>query len=144
MFMTFTPLILGSTMGALFKPSDWYQTLNKPAFSPPPIAFAVVWPILYIFMGLASYLALVGQKWYYWIFYILQLITNLLFSPFEFGLHNLLAGAILTSLTFILAIITTLQFFYMRKYKSVLLFIPYLIWLSFASVLAYSVYSLNT
>jgi tryptophan-rich sensory protein len=144
LFVVFTPLVLGSILGALFPAGKWYNTLNKPSFSPPPIAFAIVWPFLYVFMGLAAYLALVGQKWYFWVFYVAQLITNLLFSPLTFGAHNLLAGAILTLLTFLLATITTLQYsFALRKITSTVLMLPYLAWLAFATVLAWTVYYMN-
>lgn len=142
--IVFSPLVLGTVSGFLGQRNNWYDDLKKPNFGPPPIAFGIVWPILYVCMGAASYIALRYAEWKYWILYILQLTANLLFSPVNFGLQSLLGGAILTTTTYVLATATTVQYgLVQKKYWAVLLMLPYLIWLTFASVLAWSFYRLN-
>lgn len=138
------PLVLGTISGIIGRKTPWYDTLNKPSFAPPPFVFGIVWPILYIFMGIAAYIALRHETWVYWTLFILQLITNLLFSPVNFRLQSLLGGAILTTLTLVLAIATTLQFGYIHhEWIAVALMIPYCVWLIFATVLSWSFVSLN-
>jgi translocator protein len=142
--IVFSPLVLGSVSGFLGQRNNWYDDLKKPSFAPPPVAFGIVWPILYVMMGGAAYIALRHAEWKYWVLYILQLVSNLLFSPVNFGLQSLLGGAILTTATGVLAGATTLQYgAIQKKYWAVLLMIPYLIWLTFASVLAWTFYGLN-
>ena len=142
--IVFSPLVLGTVSGFLGQRNNWYDDLKKPSFAPPPVAFGIVWPILYVFMVLAAYIALRHAEWKYWVLFILQLVANLLFSPVNFGLQSLLGGAILTTTTFVLATATTIQYGAVQhKDWAVLLMVPYLIWLAFASVLAWSFYSLN-
>jgi translocator protein len=59
-FVTLLPLALGMTIGFIYRADAWYRTLNKPAITPPPIAFQVVWPVLYLCIGLSAWLALNG------------------------------------------------------------------------------------
>lgn len=142
--MTVTPLIIGSLVGYFFKPDKWYSTLVKPRLTPPPIAFGIVWPILYLMIGFSGALALYGQTFYFWVIPGLHLITNFLFSPINFGMHNLLGGSIMVSVTLLLAIITSLQYLHINNntYASILM-IPYMIWLCFANYLSWSFWKLN-
>lgn len=142
-FIAGTPLVLGSLSGLFGKRTSWYDTIKKPSFSPPPKIFGIVWPILYVFIGIAAYLALAGSPWSLWTLYAIQLILNLSFSPIMFRLQNLLLAAIVVSLTLLFAIATTIQYAQYSKYTSVGLMIPYLCWLVFASILAWSLVSLN-
>jgi benzodiazapine receptor len=138
------PIIMGSLIGYYYRVDDWYVTLNKPAFTPPPITFAIVWPILYFTIGLSAFLALYGQKFVYWILPVIHLIANNLFSPITFGYHNLLGGSVIVTLTWVLGLGTTLQYgFINRSNVAMYLMIPYMLWVSFASVLSWSVFALN-
>lgn len=91
--------------------------------------------ILYLFIGLAASFALIDQPWYFWIIYVSQLVSNLLFSPINFGLKNILGGAIVTTLTLFLAVLNTIEYAFMYKIASVVLMLPYLMWLIFCKFL---------
>ncbi|MEK7573151.1 MAG: TspO/MBR family protein [Patescibacteria group bacterium] len=142
-------LCLGAgAIGSLFTTpaiNTWYVTLNKPSFNPPNYIFAPVWTILYILMGLSFYLILVSkerEKQTAVMFFVLQLILNVLWSLVFFGLHSPLGALITIVLLWISILMTIINFYKISKPASYLL-IPYILWVSFASVLNLSIGMLN-
>ena len=125
----------------------WYAALIKPVFSPPNFLFAPVWTILYILMGIS--LALIWQKDLktkrirdaVFLFGV-QLILNTSWSPIFFGARNLLLALIIIILMWIFILRTILSFRKINRIASYLL-IPYLAWVSFATVLNFSLWILN-
>lgn len=126
---------------------DQYKSLAQPPFAPPSWLFAPVWTILYILMALAAY-----RVWMYGlkkrkvktalILYAVQLVFNFLWSILFFTL-KLRGPAFLEILVLLLLIVlTTVKFFKIDK-KAAYLMIPYILWVSFAAVLNYSVWQLN-
>ncbi len=125
----------------------WYNGLNKPFFSPPNWLFAPVWSVLYLLMGIA-----IGRVWYYgrrhrWgktalYHFIAQLIFNGLWSLIFFGLRNPLLALIVIIILWIL-IERTIYWFRVVDKKSAYMLYPYLIWVSFASLLNASILYLN-
>nr|WP_026895941.1 TspO/MBR family protein [Clostridiisalibacter paucivorans] len=142
------PLSIGFLSSILTKNSfDYYQTLIKPFFSPPGWIFAPVWTILYILMGIASYRIAKSDNSTILIknalfFYVLQLILNFLWPIlfFRFNLTFIAFIEIIILLVFI--IITTLKFYNLDKFSAYLM-IPYILWVSFASLLNFSIWFLN-
>ena len=127
----------------------WYQTLNKPIFSPPNWVFGPVWIILYFLMGLAVYLIWtsktknqklrqVGLK-----YFSIQLGLNFLWSILFFGLHSPILGMIDIIILWILILLTTIKFYKISKIAAYLL-VPYLLWVSFASLLNLFIILLNS
>lgn len=127
--------------------NDWYQSLTKPSFMPPSWAFGVVWPILYVMMGIGA-----GLIWSKGVqkqlvrsaiaLFSVQLFLNLLWSPLFFGLHRM-GWALVEILVLWAAIALTIRAFWkVRPIASMLLW-PYLLWVSFATLLNASLYSLN-
>lgn len=137
------PLIIGFVIGQLSKPGEWYFKLNKPKLTPPSYVFGIAWSILYILIGISYYLALKDRSIEYWIIPVIHLILNYVYTPLIFIYRRLLESAILTTLILITAIIVMILFYSYGNIISALLLIPYIIWLSFANYLAWSVYSLN-
>ena len=137
------PLILGFSVGFFSKPDKWYYNLKK-NIEVPGIVFSIVWSILYIFIGIAYYLALTGKSINYWILPIVHLFLNLSYTPLLFNYHNILLSSIITLLVLITAIYMTYLFYYYDKtgyaYK---LLIPYILWIMFANYLSWSLYFLN-
>lgn len=137
---------LGSTftMGSV---KTWYTTINKPSFNPPNWLFAPVWTTLYILMGIASFRVWQKRKtneWFHWavIIYILQLAFNLMWSYIFFELHQL--GVALIEIGFLLLLIIINAFIFYRFDKIAgWLFLPYFLWVSFATYLTYSIFMLN-
>ena len=138
------PLLLGFLIGSIGKPDEWYEKLKKPLLNPPRLVFPIAWTILYILIGISYYYGLYKQEFKYWILPIIHLIFNFAYSPVFFYYKQKLGAAILTTLIFILAVMTLIQFSKTDKTLiSVYLLIPYLLWLVFANYLAWSIYYLN-
>jgi tryptophan-rich sensory protein len=121
--------------------STWYPTLAKPFFNPPAFIFAPVWTALYFLMGISLYLVYgkkkADLKWF-WI----QLILNISWSLVFFGLKNpLLAFVVIAFLWF--SIFQTIKSFIKINKTSAYILVPYLIWVSFASLLNLSIVILN-
>ncbi len=141
---------LAGIIGSIFTAKNiplWYAGLVKPSFNPPNWVFGPVWTILYLMMGISFYIV-----WAYHsnssvyrpavIIFLIQLVLNLLWSFLFFGLKNPLAGFIEILILWAAILITIILFFRISKTASILL-IPYLLWVSFASVLNYFLYKLN-
>lgn len=120
--------------------STWFPTLAKPSFNPPSWVFGPVWTTLYIMMGTAAYLAwrAGASLTLFWV----QLGLNLGWSLLFFGLRrpDLAFFEILLLWGFILA---TLVGFWRVNRTAGYLLVPYLAWVSFASVLNFAIWRLN-
>lgn len=118
----------------------WYQTLVKPSFSPPNWIFGPVWTLLYLMMGVSLYFIWVRKgslKWF-WV----QLVLNSLWSILFFGLKS--PGLAFLEIIFLwYAILTTIKTFLKQFKPAAYLLYPYLAWVSFASVLNFSIWVLN-
>lgn len=139
---------LGS-LGGLFTIAEiptWYAGLNKPSFNPPNWIFGPMWTTLYFLMGISFYLI-----WKHSIslerslairLFIIQFILNFCWSILFFSLHLIgwAFAEIITMWVFIL--LTILQFRKLSPTAAALL-IPYLLWVSFASILNGSIWQLN-
>jgi tryptophan-rich sensory protein len=126
--------------------STWYAGLNKPSFNPPSWIFGPVWTILYILMGVSLFLVVkrgfskknkLALK-----FFGVQLVLNTLWSILFFGLRNPLLAFVDIILLWIFILLTILKFYRISKWSSYLL-MPYILWVSFASVLNYAIWMLN-
>lgn len=137
-------------LGSLFTttgPGSWYSTLIKPAFNPPSWIFAPVWTLLYILMGISLYLVIMeGIKGrdvrIPLLVFTIQLILNILWSYAFFGLESTFFGLLVIILLWISIVATMILFYPVRKAAAWLL-VPYILWVSFATLLTYTIYSLN-
>ena len=125
----------------------WYVTLNKPSFNPPNWIFAPVWTLLYILMGIAA--GIVWSKGYYhkWVktamyHFIFQLLFNGLWSIVFFGFRSP-GFALIVILILLVLIILTYKWFKIVSNLAAYLLIPYLLWVSFATILNFSIWQLN-
>ena len=127
-------VILAAMIGSLASTqasSDlWYLSLNKSELNPPSYVFGIVWPILYVLMMISAYLAYMKI---YGIF-LIQLVFNAawswLFFRFQMPLISLIDIYLLVALNLY---ITALM--YRENKLAFILFIPYVLWISFASYL---------
>jgi translocator protein len=124
-----------------------YQKIAKPAFSPPGWIFPIVWTILYLLMAIAFYrIYLLGKQGRdvkkATLCYFIQLVLNFLWSIifFRFELYGLAFLELLLLLAFIL--LTTVEF-YKKDRIAGLLMVPYILWVTFAAFLNYSIWILN-
>ncbi|WP_439612142.1 TspO/MBR family protein [Reyranella sp.] len=126
--------------------TTWYATLNKPSFNPPNWIFGPVWTALYILMGVAA--------WRVWraadrdtargplAVFALQLAVNLGWSVAFFGLRNPGLAVVVILLLDLLVLATTLMFRRIDRLAAWLL-VPYLAWISFATLLNVTIWRLN-
>lgn len=126
----------------------WYALINKPFFTPPNWVFAPVWTLLYIMMGFAA-----GSVWNKidtdeanvkkaFLFFLIQLALNALWSFLFFGLQNPFLASIEIILLWLMIYETYKQFKNIDKLAANLL-LPYLVWVSYATLLTISVWYLN-
>jgi benzodiazapine receptor len=125
----------------------WYATLNKPVFSPPNWLFSPVWISLYTLMGISLFMVWnKAEKRPYHrkalTFFFIQLALNALWSVFFFGLQSPWAGLIEMAFLWSALVMTIYYFFKLSQWAGILL-LPYLVWVSFAFVLNFSLWVLN-
>ena len=123
------------------------QSYIEPWFSPPDIAFKIVWPILYVLMAISAYRIYQLKKCEEnlngaLVFYTLQLLVNFIWPLIFFKLNLYGISFIVLIILLILAIITMFKFLSLDKISGIL-FIPYVAWLSFASLLNFFIWKLN-
>ena len=139
------PLAAGGLAGLLIRNSmETFQSLNKPALSPPGWLFPVVWTILYILMGIASYLVLVSGKPNRSALsvYGTQLIFNFFWSIIFFNFEAYLFSFVWLIILWVLILATMILFFRVSEPAGYLL-LPYLLWVTFAGYLNLYIYLLN-
>lgn len=142
------PLAVGGLSAWLTRGSaDTFAMLNKPPLSPPGWLFPVVWTILFILMGLASYLILTSEKCRQAIdralrLYGIQLVVNFFWSIFFFNLSLYLFAFIWLILLWLLILGTIVRFCRISQPAGYLM-VPYLLWVTFAGYLNFSIYLLN-
>ncbi|MEO0089749.1 MAG: TspO/MBR family protein [candidate division WOR-3 bacterium] len=139
--------ILGSIFTTPAIPT-WYLQLNKPPFTPPNWLFAPAWTTLFLLMGISLYLVW-NQGWENKqvkkaiLIFAIQLILNILWSFIFFTLKSLLFAFIEIIILWIAILLTIINFQKVSK-PSAYLLLPYLLWVSFASVLNFSLLTLNS
>ncbi|QHQ36457.1 tryptophan-rich sensory protein TspO [Algicella marina] len=129
--------------GMLFRPGLWYQSLAKPGWSPPNVAFPIAWTVLYIAMVVAA-VRVAGTPdpapaLALWAF---QITLNALWTPVFFGLHRK-GAAVFVIAALWLAIAVTTVLFWQRDVFAGLLFTLYLGWVSFAAALNFDIWRRN-
>ena len=142
------PLVSGSLSGLAIADniSTWYSTLNKPSFNPPNYLFGPVWSVLYILMGIGLYLILQTPKSAMRtksiVLFAVQLILNLSWSFIFFNAQSPFAALIIIGILWI-AILMMMIYFHTLSPIASYLQIPYLLWVSFATVLNTAIWILN-
>jgi tryptophan-rich sensory protein len=127
--------------------SGWYATLAKPSFNPPSWLFAPVWTSLYTLIAIAAYLVWQhrdGSTNYLTAraVYIVQLALNFSWSIVFFGLHSIVGGLLVIILLW-MTILLNIRWFGKLSKTTGWLLLPYFLWVSFAAILNYSIYTLN-
>ena len=143
------PLAVGSLAGYFTASSvtGWYTTLVKPSFNPPNWLFAPVWTSLYIMMGIAFYLIWKKEandvvKSTAVTLYIVQLALNFLWS-FVFFYAQQPGWALVNIILMWIFIFLTILWFGKISSLSAWLLVPYICWVSFATVLNFAIWKLN-
>lgn len=146
--------ILGSLVTST-GPGSWYDEIAKPPFTPPSWIFAPAWITLYTLMGISLYLIWMEitsppfqegkkkkQAQTALLLFAGQLFLNVLWSFIFFGMQSPLYGLIEIILLWLVIMATMIAFWRIKK-TAALLLIPYLLWVTFAATLTYSIFILN-
>ena len=128
--------------------SEWFESLEKPFFNPPSWVFGPVWVTLYLFMAISIFRIYNSitindfEKYLMYILYALQLVLNSLWTPLFFLFQEV--GLALINIILLLIVIFYILFkYYKLDTISFYLWIPYVLWVSFATLLNLSIYLLN-
>ena len=136
------PLAVGTVAGLLTMGGmEQFQSLNKPMLAPPAWLFPIVWTILYILMGVSSYLIL-DQKGKALTIYGYQLVVNFLWPVFFFNFEWYGFSYLWLILLWIL-VAKMIWEFQKNSFSAALMNVPYLLWLSFAGYLNLTIWLLN-
>lgn len=135
-----------AAFGSAFQPGEWYGQLNKPVLNPPDYIFGPVWTVLYLLMAISAWMVwkkygLRNAKLPLALF-LFQLILNALWSWLFFGLQ-MPGVAFVEILILWVVIIATIVSFWRFYFPAGAILIPYIIWVSFAVYLNWSIWRMN-
>jgi translocator protein len=126
---------------------DWYNSLAKPGWTPAPATIGLIWNILYPIIFVTFVFVLVQAlraklSWMVALPFVINLVTNLIFTPILFGMRNLPLAA--ADILIVLATIVWMLIAVWPHYRWVALAqTPYLVWVSIATVLQLSITAMN-
>ena len=133
---------LGLAIGLSIQPGPWYAALSKPSFNPPNWIFGPTWTVLYVLIAIAGWRTwcLEGYSSRPMLIWFGQMLLNWLWTPLFFGAHQMAAGLII-----IIALMLVILLFIVTSRDTIarLCFVPYALWVGFASVLNASLFWLN-
>lgn len=142
------PVGLGAIAGIFTTEAipGWYETLNKPSFNPPNWLFGPVWTILYLLMGISLFLIwnkpASKERNLAILIFLIQLALNFFWS-FMFFYLNRIGLALLEIILLWISILIMLGVFYKTKPMAAYLNVPYLMWVTFATILNAGYFILN-
>ena len=135
-------VFVAALTGGIFKPGEWYKKLHKPAWTPPNIAFPIVWLILYCMIAYSGYLIWHTGALVPIILWGVQLMLNTFWSYLFFGLKKIKVALVDVTLM-LLIIVSYIVVSYEVSLVASLLFVPYAIWVSVALLLNLRIIQLN-
>lgn len=129
--------------GAIFPPGEWYQKLEKPSWTPPNWMFPIMWTSIYVLIAFAgARVAQLEGSGYAMAFWAAQIAFNTLWTPTFFGLHRL-NGALIVMLFLWGSVLGCFITHWQLDFWAGMAMLPYLIWVTVAGMLNYSVARLN-
>ena len=147
-FAYFIPILLAFAVGALGSYiqgealREWYPTLVKSPATPPAVVFPIAWSVLYLLIGISAGTMLVRGDMSVLRLWLLQLLLNFLWSVCFFALRSPLMG-LLVILTLDVAVFAYIVYAANRRATAAWLFVPYMLWLIFATYLNGYIYINN-
>ncbi|WP_024656980.1 TspO/MBR family protein [Pseudomonas syringae USA007] len=141
--MTFFIFLLAcsaaAATGIIFKPGAWYESLQKPSFTPPNWAFPVAWTTIYLLLAWAGYrLTLLPGSQTVLALWAAQIALNTLWTPVFFGANRIAAAMVILALLWIVVATMIVMALQLDIITGLILF-PYLVWLSVAAALNFSI-----
>lgn len=142
--LCYLPGILGSA-ATVENMEPWYEGLNKPSFNPPDWIFGPVWTLLYTLMAFSLYFVMEKKTpaaKRASVFFVIHLFVNAAWSFVFFGMHQISWALGVIAVMWMMILISMILNYRVNKVSAYLL-LPYLLWVSFAGVLNWSVLALN-
>lgn len=143
------PLVVGGASGffTVSGVESWYQTINKPSWNPPNNIFGPVWTSLYILMGIALFLVWKADtsselKKIAFTLFAIQMVLNFFWSIIFFKLHQPGWALVEIIAMWVFILLTIFAFAQVNKTAAWLL-VPYISWVSFATILNYTIWKIN-
>jgi len=142
----FAVTFVAAMSGGYFRPGQWYRDLTKPSWNPPDFLFPIAWTVLYAMMAVAAWLVWGEAEWPAAMvpigLWLVQLVFNALWSALFFGMKRLDYALADVALLW-LAIVATIAAFWPISTVAAWLMVPYLVWVSFAAFLNFTILRLN-
>lgn len=142
-------LLLGFLSGRIApagKDNSWYVALAKPAVTPPDWVFPIAWSVIYVLLGVALAMVLNARgargRWLAVSLFAAGFALALVWTPLFFGAHRVGAALAVIVAMVLVGVATTLAFGRIRS-AAAWLMVPYLAWISFASVLTWRICEMN-
>lgn len=135
--------ILTMGFGGLFRPGDWYASLNLAPWTPPNIAFPIVWGFLYLLIALAGWKIFNHDNAKLKLLWVAQLLINAAWSWLFFGQHWVGIALIDILVLDLLVIVLVASCFKARLISAAWMLVPYLCWVLLASTLNIYVLLMN-
>lgn len=136
----------GATVSPGIVSPEWYESIQKPEWNPPAWIFGPVWTFLYTAMGIAAWNVWrkyrFGQARVALSLFLIQLVLNGLWSQLFFGFHQIGWAFLEIIILLFFIVLTTIAFFYKSKLSGWLM-VPYIAWVSFATVLNGTIWWIN-
>ncbi|MFK3973386.1 TspO/MBR family protein [Pseudomonas sp. NPDC087358] len=125
--------------GIIFKPGAWYQSLQKPRFTPPNWLFPVAWTTIYLLLAWAGYrLTLLPGSETVLALWAAQIALNTLWTPVFFGANRIVAGMVILVVLWLVVAAMVVLALQLDVITGLILF-PYLVWLCVAAALNFSI-----
>ena len=141
--LIFIAVFITACSGAVFKPGDWYMSLNKPSWTPPGWVFPIVWTVLYIMIAYSGWLIWQAEGFgAVFALWIVQLVLNAAWSWLFFGRRRMDQAMVDVCAMWIL-IAAYIILAASVSSLAALLFVPYLIWVTIAAALNWRVWQMN-
>jgi len=137
---------VGAVIGIFFGAGDWYDTINKPAVTPPGVVFAIVWPILYLMLAIFGWWISYGlhnkQMRVIFSVFIIQMVGNWVWSPVFQYYNEIVAGLVIIAVlivlnlyVFIHMLVVNIKIMKVNTRYLALILLPYIGWCCFATYL---------
>jgi len=128
-----------ASTGIIFKPGSWYESLQKPSFTPPNWLFPLAWTTIYLLIAWAGYrLTLIPGSQTVLALWAAQIALNTLWTPVFFGANRIVASMIILAILWLVVAVMVVLAIELDVITGLILF-PYLAWLTVAAALNFSI-----
>jgi tryptophan-rich sensory protein len=128
-----------ASTGIIFKPGSWYESLQKPSFTPPNWLFPLAWTTIYLLIAWAGYrLTLIPGSQTVLALWAAQIALNTLWTPVFFGANRIVASMIILAILWLVVAVMVVLAIELDLITGLILF-PYLAWLTVAAALNFSI-----